>query len=106
MTTPAEGNNRWYGDAKSWMPIISGATQGATSAMEGAAKYAQSKREAKEAKRRTLANLMNKSLKQNQDMYRVGQEYNDEMNEYQAQSLQQMARGFVNALQGSTGRRG
>ena len=64
---------------------------------------ANSKREAKEAKRRTLANLLNSSLKRNQNLFRMGQEHSDDMNDFQSQAVQQVARGFVDALQGSTG---
>jgi hypothetical protein len=72
--------------------------------MGGASGYATSKKEAKEAKRRTLANLLNSALKRNQHLFHAGQEYSDDMNDYQSQALQQVARGFVNALQGSTQR--
>jgi hypothetical protein len=92
-----------YGSAGDWAQIISGAGQGAGAAMHGAAGYANSKAEAKEAKRRTLANLLNNALKRNQGLFRVGQEHSDEMKDYQSQAMQQMARGFVEAMQGTTG---
>ena len=98
MSTP------WYGNTKDWAGIISGIGQGASSAMQGSSQYANTKQEATEAKRRTLANLMNQAMKRNQGLFRVGQEYDDEMNDFQSQALQQVARGFVDALQGSTGR--
>lgn len=91
-----------YGSAKDWSQIISGAGQGAGSAMQGATANATSKMEAKEAKRRTLANLLNQSLKRKQAMFRMGQEHSDEMSDFQSQAMQQVARGFVDALQGST----
>ena len=87
-----------------WSRIIQGAGEGAGSAMQGAAQFANSKSEAKEAKRRTLANLLNQSMKRNRGLFRKGQEHGDEMNDYQSQALQQIARGFVESLQGSTGR--
>jgi hypothetical protein len=68
-----------------WAQIISGAGRGAGEAMKGAATYANSKREAKEAKRRTLSHLLN------------------DMNDFQSQALQHVARGFVEAMSGSTG---
>jgi hypothetical protein len=92
-----------YGSAGDWANIISGAGQGASSAMQGATAYATSKKEAKEAKRRTLANLMNQAMKRNQGLFRMGQEHQDDLNDYQSQAVQQIARGFVDALQGSTG---
>lgn len=94
----------WYGNAKDWSQIISGAGQGAGAAMQGASAYATSKDEAKEAKRRTLANLLNSALKRNQSLFQAGQDHSDDMNDYQSQAIQQVARGFVNALQGSTQR--
>ena len=72
--------------------------------MQGAAQYANTKEEAKEAKRRTLSNLLNQSMKRNRGLFRTGQEHQDEMNDFQSQALQQVARGFVDALSGSTRR--
>lgn len=95
----------WYGTASNWADIIKGGAQGATSAMAGASAYANSKEEAKEAKRRTLSNLLSQALKRNRNLFRVGQEYSDEMNDFQSQALQNVARGFVDALQGATSRR-
>ena len=66
---------------------------------------ASSKREAKEAKRRTLANLFNSALKRNRNLFNMGQEHVDDLNDFQSQAIQQVARGFVDALQGSTGRK-
>lgn len=99
MSTPVP----WYGTPGDWGEIIKGAGSGAGSAMQGAAQYANSKEEAKEAKRRTIANMMNQAMKRNRGLFRTGQEYGDEMNDFQSQALQQVARGFVEALQGSTG---
>lgn len=100
--TDTMGQSPWYGNARDWSQIISAAGQGAGSAMQGASAYANSKQEAKESKRRTLANLLNSALKRNQSVYRLGQEHSDDMNDYQSHAIQQVARGFVNALQGST----
>lgn len=91
-----------YGSANDWAQIISGVGQGAGAAMQGASAYATSKKEAMEAKRRTLANLLSQAQKRNQGLFRVGQEHSDEMNDFQTQAMQQMARGFVESLQGST----
>lgn len=94
----------WYGTPNDWAEILKGVSEGAGSSMQGAAQYATTKAEAKEAKRRTLSNLLNQSLKRNRGLFRAGQEHQDEMNEYQTHALQQVARGFVDALSGSTGR--
>lgn len=93
-----------YGSANDYSKVLSSATEGAGSAMKGAAQFANTKSEAKEAKRRTLAKLMQNSMKRNRNLFKTGQEYNDDLNDTQSQSLQQVARGFVEALQGSTGR--
>ena len=63
----------------------------------GSSSY-RSKKEAKEAKRKTLANLLNSATKRNAAMYKNGSEYQDEMNDFQSQALQQMARGFAESL--------
>lgn len=102
MSSPAPTTLSPYGSAQDWSQIISGAGQGASSAMQGMAGAASSKQEAKESKRRTLANLLNQALKRNQSLFRLGQEHSDEMNDFQSQAMQQVARGFVEALQGST----
>lgn len=102
IKSAAKPGNSSYGSAADWSQIISGAGQGASSAMQGASGYATNKREAKEAKRRTLANLLNNASRRNQGLFRAGQEHEDDMNDFQSQAMQQVARGFVDALQGST----
>ena len=94
-----------YSSSQNWANIISAGGQGASSGLQGMSANANSKREAKEAKRRTLANLLNSSLKRNQNLFRMVQEHSDDMNDFQSQAIQQVARGFVDALQGSTGRK-
>lgn len=94
----------WYGSTQDWAQILSGMGQGGSQALQGASALATSKREAKEARRRTLSNMLNQALKRNQALFKVGQDYGDEMGDYQSNALQQMARGFVESLQGSTGR--
>jgi len=97
-------NSSSYGSPENWAQIIKGAGEGSTSAMQSASNLANTKVEAKEAKRRTLAGLLQQALKRKRSLSRVGQEYSDDMNDFQSQSLQNVARGFVEALQGSTGR--
>jgi hypothetical protein len=91
--------------AQNWAQIAAAGGQGAASGLQGMSANANSKREAKEAKRRTLSNLLNSSLKRNTNLFRSGQENMDDMNDFQSQAMQQVARGFVEALQGSTGRK-
>lgn len=100
-----EGAGSSYGSSGDWAKIISGAGQGASAGLQANASNASSKKEAKEAKRRTLANLLNSSLKRNQGLFRLGQEHSDDMNDFQSQALQQVARGFIESLHGSTGRK-
>lgn len=103
MTAPTPSTASPYGSASDWAQIISGAGQGASSAMHGSSANASSKMEAKEAKRRTIANLLSQALKRNQGLFRVGQEHQDEMKDFQSQALQRAAQGFVESLMGSTG---
>lgn len=102
MSSP-EPTGSGYGSPKDWAQIIRAGGEGASAGMQSAANNATSKKEAKEAKRRTLANMMSQAMKRNQGLFRVGQEHADDMNDFQSQAIQQVARGFVDALQGSTG---
>ncbi len=92
-----------YGSPQDWASIISSATQGAGSGMQSASSNANSKAEAKEAKRRTLANLLGNALKTSQGLFRVGREQAENFGDLKSTALQQMARGFIDSLQGSTG---
>lgn len=97
MTTPSNTSN---GADSSWGSagtIAGGAAKGGLSAYNSQA-------EGKEAKRRTLAKLLKQSMNRNMGLFQDQQNYNDEMNNFQSQAMQQVARGFVDALQGSTGR--
>ncbi len=91
-----------YGSSKDYAAVLSGASKGAESTMKGSTEYANTKRGAKESKRRTLANLLEKAMKRDQALQRVGKQHSDEMTDTKAQSMQQLARGFVSAMQGST----
>lgn len=94
-----------FGGARDWAQIIQAGGQGVASGLQGMSANANSKKEAKESKRRTLANLMNSAMKRNQNLFMMGQEHFDDMNDFRSQAMQQVARGFVEALQGSTGRK-
>ena len=87
-----------FGGARDWAQIIQAGGQGVASGLQGMSANANSKKEAKESKRRTLANLMNSAMKRNQNLFMMGQDF-------RSQAMQQVARGFVEALQGSTGRK-
>lgn len=88
--------------AQDWAQLIAGAGKGASEGFNQAASGAGSKAEAKEAKRRTLADLLRKAMNRNQGLFRTGQEYGDEMTEHKGNAMQQVAQGFVNAFKGST----
>lgn len=100
MTAP-ESN---YGNSQDWARIIEGVGQGAQSAMQGTAQHAGSRKEAREAKRRTLANMLSQQMKRRQGMSRAGSEYTNELNDYQTQAMQNVAKGFADAISGGTGR--
>lgn len=87
-----------------WSTIISGVGQGAGEALGGMSGKANSAAEAKEAKRRMLAKLMQNAMKRNAALFQTGQDYSESNNDFQNQALQQIARGFSGALQGSTRR--
>lgn len=93
-----------YGTPENYSALIQGLGEGASGAMNSSATSLAGAMQSKEAKRRTLANLISNSLKRRQAMNRVGGEYKNEMNDYQTNAMQQVAQGFVDALQGSTGR--
>jgi hypothetical protein len=97
----SSGSN--YGSAQDWAQIISAAGSGISGAMQSNAALANSKKEAKQIKRKTLSNMLSQAMRRNQSVNRAGQEYSDEMADHQSQSLQQIARGFVDALQGISG---
>jgi hypothetical protein len=93
----------WYGNSRDWSQIIAQGAKGATSGMQGNAQNVNSRREAKEAKRRTLANMLNKSLRRNQDLFKAQQNYGGEMTDLKSQAMQQLAKGYAEALQGTSG---
>jgi hypothetical protein len=102
MTTPTPEASP-YGNASDWASILSGVGAGASAGVQGAAGLVTSKKEAKEAKRRTLANLFKNNMMRSQALSGMGQEHEDDLRNYQAQAIQQVARGFIESLQGSTG---
>lgn len=85
-----------------WAQILSSAANAAGQGFNQAASGAGSKREAKEAKRRTVADFLRKALNRNQALFRTSQEYGNEMNQQSGDAMQQVAQGFVNAFKGST----
>lgn len=101
MNDNRSGKDRGFG-ADNWATLIASVGQGIEKGMAGGDKIIASKKEAKEAKRRTLADMLNRAMKRDLAMYRTGQEYQDETRDYQSQAMQQVAKGFVDALRGTT----
>jgi len=103
--TPQTGNgtslqkNRF--GASDWANVIHGAGKGAGEGFKTAGQYAATKADAKESKRRTLADLLKNALKRDLAMYRADVGHQDEMSSMQGDALQQMARGFVDSLRGA-----
>jgi hypothetical protein len=82
--------------------ILKGVSAGAASINESANRYATSKAEAKELKRRTLAKLLASASKREQGLYRAGQDYSGEMSDTKSQAMHDTARGLVDTMSGST----
>lgn len=102
---PASSSGSGF-SAHDWATVIQGAGQGAANVFNSMGQMVSSKREARESKRKTIAKLLNNALNRNFKLMRAGQEYSDEMNDFKAKQMQDIARGFVDSLSGSTRRRG
>ncbi len=98
-----ESESKW-GKPEDWSKIITGAGEGVSSAMQGAADTKSAKRLAKESKRRTLANLLSQSLKRKQALFKREQEHGEEMGDIKSEAMQRAAHGLVESLKGSTKR--
>jgi hypothetical protein len=83
-----------------WAAIISGVSQGAQAAMSSP-DTGSAKKDAKERKRRTLANLLSQALQRKSKQHNASQAHLGEMKDLKSQVMQQQAKGFVHALQGS-----
>lgn len=101
MTAPSGGGG---GNAGEWSTLIKGIQSGAEGGMNSANQNQMSRKDVKEAKRKMMAKLLNNALKRDRDMFEMSQDYGDTQTNYKNDALRQMARGFVGALQGSTGR--
>ncbi len=80
--------------------ITSAALQGLGSGFGGAAQAKAEKRKAKEMKRQTLADMYNKALQREFDLYRFGQEQGGANTARRAAALQETANGFSRSLLG------
>jgi hypothetical protein len=93
-----------WGKPEDWGKIITGAGEGASSAIQGAADSKTAKRLAKETKRRTLAKLFSERAKRKQGLFKRGQEHGEELNDIKSEAMQNAAHGLVESLKGSTKR--
>lgn len=89
-------------EAGDWASVIQGVGQGTEDAFAAHAANVASKKEAKELKRRTLANLLKKALMRDLAMYKADVGHQDEMSDMQGDAMQQVARGFADSLRGAT----
>lgn len=98
--TPAAAPAKWGSD-EDWAEIIKGAASGAKTALNSPYQ-ASNKKDAKESKRRTLANMLNNALKRSFNLNKAKRSHKGDMADFKSQALQQAARGFSSALQGSS----
>lgn len=89
-----------FGSAGDWATILSGLAQGAQGAMrrESATPLTTGKKSAREAKRRTLASILESAFKRHQGLEDTNQVHENELRDFQSQTLQNAARGFVGGL--------
>lgn len=93
-----------WGKPEDWGSVIGKMGEGAAGAIQGAADSKTAKRLAKEAKRRTLANLLSQRLKRKQGLFKREQEHGEEMSDIKSEAMQNAAHGLVESLNGSTKR--
>ena len=84
--------------AGAWAAIIQGVGEGVSTGLNAKAQAAQGKLSAKEKKRRTLSMMLNNAIKRKSELHESKESHGSEMAGTKAQSLQNAARGFVNAL--------
>ncbi len=80
--------------------VASSALQGAGSMFGGGAQAKAAKKEAKEMKRQTLADILNKALGRELDLYKFTKEQESGMTKSKMAALQEAANGFTRALTG------
>lgn len=80
--------------------VTAASIQGAGSAMGGASSAKAEKKKAKEMKRQTLADMYNKALQREFDLFRHEQEMGGTNTARRAAALQEMANGFSRSLLG------
>jgi len=94
----AAGKGGGAAKAGAWAAIIQGIGEGASTGLNAKAQAAQGKLSAKEKKRRTLSMMLSNAIKKKSELHDSKESHGSEMAGTKAQSLQNAARGFVNAL--------
>lgn len=95
----AAGDSGW-GGAGPWATIISSSFEGLGSGMQAGASKAAGKKQAKEMKRATLADMLNKALGRELDLYKFTSEQGGINTGRRAAALQETANSFIRALTG------
>lgn len=100
-STPAPGDGFSHADLAS---IIHGVSSGASNVLASQASGVRSRADAREARRRTQARLLNAALRRQKALYDMNREYQSELEDQRGGTMQDVARGFVNSLKGATRR--
>lgn len=80
--------------------VTAAALKGGGDAMAGSAQGKGLKRQAKESKRQTLADMYNKALQREMDLFKFNQEQGGTNTARRAAALQETSNGFTRALTG------
>ena len=86
--------------AKLIREVLGGAAEGTAGALRHGAEMARSKDELKEIKRRRKHETLAKNIQNQMRMKRMQREHTNEMAGFNADAMQDVARGFVDALRG------
>lgn len=91
--------------ASNWKDIIDILSSTAGGAARGIAQSSRSKKELKEAKRQTYADLLKNAMRRNMNQFKSETDYRDEMSDLNTEALQSLARGFADTFRGASWRR-
>lgn len=85
-------------DYKNYADIIGASAKGGQDALSAGLTAAGTKANARDIKRQSFADFINGILRNKFALNRVNTEYQDEMTDTRSNAIQQMARGFAEAL--------
>lgn len=97
-TTPSAPQTFGGFSGQNWADIISGLIGGAASSRSGLSGAAGSRKEAKESKRRTIANLLTGALTGQQKSLMSGLAGGNALADIDNQAMQHLASGFISSL--------